>query len=224
MFAHMPPDWRAAIAPALASPQAQQLERFVEQQRQAGPVFPPPAQVFTALHLTPPHNVRVVLLGQDPYHDDGQAHGLCFSVPRGVAPPPSLRNMFTELEADLGLPRPSHGDLTAWAAQGVLLLNTVLTVRAHEPASHARAGWEPITNALLTAVVARATPVVVVLWGNHAQKKAPLFQASHVTVLQGPHPSPLSAYRGFFGSRPFSAVNAALAGRGLPPVDWKLPA
>lgn len=222
MFEHMPGDWRDAVAATLAQPRVRALEEFVRAQRAQGTVFPPESRVFAALQLTPLPSVRVVLLGQDPYHDDGQAHGLCFSVPAGVPHPPSLRNIFVEREADLGMPRPTHGDLSAWARRGVLLLNTVLTVRAHEAASHARQGWEDVTQALLRAVVDRKTPVVALLWGNHAQKMAPLFDVPHAVVLRGVHPSPLSASRGFLGSRPFTAVNNALARLGQQPVDWSL--
>ncbi|MCX7676703.1 MAG: uracil-DNA glycosylase, partial [Alteraurantiacibacter sp.] len=178
-----------------------------------------------ALELTPLNQVKAVILGQDPYHGPGQAHGLAFSVPRGITPPPSLLNIYKELQADLGLAPPAHGNLEAWARQGVLLLNASLTVEDGKPASHAGRGWEAITDALVAAVAARREPAVFILWGSHAQKKAQRIPALHTgthLLLQSAHPSPLSAHRGFFGSRPFSRTNAFLekAGRGM--IDWRL--
>ncbi|MFW5950894.1 MAG: uracil-DNA glycosylase, partial [Gemmatimonadota bacterium] len=187
-------------------------------------VYPPRADVFRALELTGLRDVRVVLLGQDPYHGPGQAHGLAFSVRPGVTPPPSLRNLFRELHDDTGAPIPGHGTLTSWARQGVLLLNTVLTVRAGEPASHAAIGWGAFTDAVLRRVSAKRNRVVFMLLGNHARKKAGATDLSSHAVVEAPHPSPLSARRGFFGSRPFSRANALLEEVGREPVDWELPA
>ena len=187
-------------------------------------MYPPHDEVFAALHLTALADVRVVLLGQDPYHGPGQANGLCFSVNDGVRLPPSLVNIFRELEADLGIAPSTHGNLRPWAQQGVLMLNTTLTVRAHQAASHQGRGWETFTDRVIGHVGAKAEHVVFVLWGSHARKKKALVDQTRHTILESPHPSPLSAHRGFFGSRPFSAVNAALAGAGQPPIDWRLAA
>ncbi len=197
------------------------LERFVDAERAGRRVFPPAELVFAALEATPIDAVRVVLLGQDPYHGPGQAHGLAFSVPRGVRRPPSLANLLAELEADRGVRAPDHGYLEAWAARGVLLLNTSLTVREAEPGSHARRGWEHVTDAVIDALVARPRPLVFALWGAHAQKKQRRIRAPH-RIVRGVHPSPLSAHRGFFGSRPFAAIDAALVELGGAPMDWRL--
>ena len=178
--------------------------------------------MFAALHLTPLAAVKVVILGQDPYHGAGQAHGLCFSVREGVAAPPSLVNILKELRDDLGIDPPSHGCLDAWARQGVLLLNTTLTVRARQAASHQGKGWETFTDAVIRAVDAKPERVVFILWGSSARKKKALVDTSKHVVIESPHPSPLSAYRGFFGSRPFSRVNALLEQQGAAPVDWSL--
>jgi uracil-DNA glycosylase len=200
------------------------LEAFVDEERREYTVFPPDADVLNALRLTPYDAVRVFLLGQDPYHDDGQAHGLAFSVRPGVKPPPSLMNMFRELREDIpGFTIPNNGYLVPWAEQGVLLLNAVLTVRAHTPTSHRGKGWETFTDAILRAVNEKPDPVVFVLWGGYAQKKRSLIDTDRHTVIQSAHPSPLSARSGFFGSRPFSKINAALAAAGKPPIDWRLP-
>lgn len=219
----VPPSWQQVLSQQIREPYFAQLEQFVAHERAAHEVFPPQQEVFAALEATAFRDVRVVLLGQDPYHDRGQAHGMCFSVRPGVRTPPSLRNMLKELREDLGCEIPGHGYLGAWAAQGVLLLNTVLTVRAHEPASHKGRGWERFTDAVIQAVVQRPAPAVFVLWGAHAKKKAALIDPVRHRVIQGAHPSPLSA-RLFFGSRPFSKVNAALEELGYPPIDWQLPA
>jgi uracil-DNA glycosylase len=215
----IPDDWRAALAPVLASDRFAALAAFVDDERARGPVYPPEDEVWRAFQLTPLSTVRVVVVGQDPYHDDGQAHGLCFSVRPGVKKPPSLKNIFAELKRDLDVDEPADGDLGGWARQGVLLLNAVLTVRAHAAHSHAGRGWEDLTDAALVAVNDRAPPVVFCLWGNHARKKARLVDTSRHGLVEGAHPSPLSVAR-FRGSRPFSAVNAALLARGRPPVDW----
>lgn len=186
-------------------------------------IYPPVERVFRALELTPLRTVRVVLLGQDPYHGPGQAHGLAFSVPPGVPKPPSLRNLLHELHDNVGVPVPEHGALTSWARRGVLLLNTVLTVREGEPASHAGLGWERFTDAVLQRVAAKRSPVVFLLLGNHAQKKVASIDLGAHPVVTAPHPSPLSAWRGFFGSRVFSRVNAHLVEAGCDPLDWSLP-
>jgi uracil-DNA glycosylase len=217
----LPPTWTPALGDELGKPYFAELRAFVAQARAAGPVFPPEAEVFAALAHTPFDEVKVVLLGQDPYHDDGQAHGLCFSVRPPTPPPPSLKNIFKELESDLGHGAPASGDLTAWARQGVLLLNTVLTVTAHEAASHAGRGWETFTDAVIERLNRRARPLVFCLWGNHAKKKAKLVDRARHRLIEGAHPSPLSAKK-FLGSRPFSAVNAALAELGHAPIDWRL--
>jgi uracil-DNA glycosylase len=219
---HLPEDWRRILADELKKPYYHQLQEFVAGERLAHTVFPPEGDVFNALKLTPYADTNVLLLGQDPYHDDGQAHGLCFSVRPGVRPPPSLVNMFKELRDDLCCTIPKHGYLARWAEQGVLMLNAVLTVRAHEPNSHKDKGWETFTDAIIRALNDRPSPVVFVLWGAYAQKKAKLIDASRNPVLTAAHPSPLSAKK-FFGSRPFSAINAALQSIGKPPIDWQLP-
>jgi uracil-DNA glycosylase len=221
MRVDLPDDWQQALAPTLKGEGFAILSRFVDEERRRAEVYPPEDDVFAALRLTPLSSTKVVLLGQDPYHDKGQAHGLCFSVKPPTKAPPSLKNIYKEREADLGLSPPPSGDLTPWATQGVLLLNTVLTVRAHEPASHKGKGWEQLTDAVIAAVNARATPAVFCLWGAHAQKKRPLIDETRHAVVAGAHPSPLSASK-FFGGRPFSAIDAALAARGQAPVDWRL--
>jgi uracil-DNA glycosylase len=219
----IPASWQDVLASEAAAPYFAELDRFVAAERAEHQVFPPEDEVFAALDATAYPDVRVVLLGQDPYHDDGQAHGMCFSVRPGVRIPPSLRNMYKELDADLGVAPASHGYLRAWADQGVLLLNTVLTVRAHEAASHKGHGWETFTDAVIRAVNAREQPAVFVLWGAHAKKKAALIDTTRHRVVQGAHPSPLSA-KLFLGSRPFSKTNAALEELGHAPIDWQLPA
>ena len=222
--ASLPPGWKPQLDAELRKPYFASLDAFLAAERATHQVFPAPENVFRALALTPFEQVKVVILGQDPYHDDGQAHGLAFSVLPGVKSPPSLVNMFKELESDLGVPRPTSGFLEPWARQGVLLLNTVLTVRAHAAASHQKKGWETFTDAVIRAVAERPAPAVFVLWGAHAHKKLKLIEAStarHI-VIQSAHPSPLSAHNGFFGSKPFSRINAALHELGQEQVDWNL--
>jgi uracil-DNA glycosylase len=219
----LPASWRPALAAEVEKPYFQDLCRFVAEERKDHQVFPPERDVFSALELTPYDDVKVVLLGQDPYHDDGQAHGLCFSVLPGVSPPPSLVNMYKELQTDVGFRVPNNGYLIPWARQGVLLLNAVLTVRAHTPNSHKNRGWETFTDAVLARVNDRRDPVVFVLWGGYAQKKAKLIDGSRHTIIQMAHPSPLSARNGFFGSKPFSGINEALRRAGKHPIDWQLP-
>ena len=223
----IPESWRGALAPALATPEARRLGGWLAAEEAAGKViYPPRGQRLAALALTALEAVRCVILGQDPYHGPGQAHGLAFSVQEGVRPPPSLVNIYKELESDLGLPRPASGDLSPWARQGVLLLNNALTVEAGQAGSHAGRGWDAVTDACVAAVAARAEPVVFILWGSHARKKASrvpdLGRASHHLVLTSAHPSPLSAHNGFFGSRPFSQTNAFLLERGRGAIDWRL--
>ncbi len=216
-------DWNPVLRAELDASYFADLQRFVAEERARGPVFPPAAEVFAALHLTPYADVKVLILGQDPYHGPGQAHGLCFSVRRGVALPPSLENIFIELEADLGVPRPDHGCLEHWARQGVLLLNATLTVRAHQAASHQGKGWERFTDAVIQAVNAKPERVVFILWGASARRKRTLIYTSRHVVIESAHPSPLSAHNGFFGSRPFSRANAALLEAGRTPIDWRIP-
>lgn len=220
--------WKAPLTPEFASSYMENLRGFLIEQHKAGKtIFPKGSEYFRALDLTPLEKVRVVILGQDPYHGPGQAHGLCFSVQPGVRPPPSLVNIYKELESDIGMQRPVHGFLESWATQGVLLLNSVLTVEKGEAASHRGKGWEQFTDAVIRLIAAQEQPVVFLLWGSYAQKKAAFVQSveeggKHL-VLKAPHPSPLSAYNGFFGCRHFSKTNAFLKANGLPAIDWSLP-
>lgn len=216
-------DWNPVLRGEFAKPYWQQLQKFVADQRAQFTVFPRAADVFAALHLTPYADTRVVILGQDPYHGPKQAHGLCFSVRPGVAIPPSLANVYKELCTDLEIPVPLHGNLEAWARQGVLLLNTTLTVRAGQAASHHGHGWEIFTDQVLRAVNDKQQRVVFLLWGAAARKKSTLIDLTRHVVVESAHPSPLSAHNGFFGSRPFSRSNAALVEAGLAPIDWLLP-
>lgn len=216
-------DWNPVLSAELAQPYFAELRSFVDVERRHHLVFPPAGDVFAALHLTLYADVKVLILGQDPYHGLGQAHGLCFSVRPRVAIPPSLANIYAELEADLGLPRSDHGCLDAWARQGVLLLNATLTVRAHQAASHQGRGWETFTDAVIRAVDAKPERIVFLLWGSSARRKRALVDTSRHVVIESPHPSPLSAHRGFLGSRPFSRANHALAAAGREPVDWRIP-
>jgi uracil-DNA glycosylase len=217
-------DWNPLLRDQLELPYWSELQRFVAQERRDHPVYPPASEVFAALHLTPYADVKVMILGQDPYHGPGQAHGLCFSVRRGVRTPPSLVNIHKELNADLGLPIPDHGNLEAWARRGVLLLNATLTVRGGVAASHQKHGWETFTDRVIQIVDAKDEPVVFVLWGASARRKRALIDTTRHTIIESAHPSPLSAHNGFFGSRPFSRANAALVAAGREPVDWDLTA
>ena len=219
----LPESWREHLAGEFEKPYFHKLTSFVDAERAAHTVFPHEPEVFSALQLTPLEHVHVMILGQDPYHDDGQAHGLCFSIRPGVKPPPSLVNIFKELKSDLDIPIPDNGSLVPWARQGVLLLNAVLTVRAHEANSHKNKGWETFTDAVIQTVSAKETPVVFVLWGAYAQKKLPLIDTTKHIVIQSAHPSPLSARNGFFGNKPFSKINGALRENSLPEIDWRLP-
>lgn len=223
------PAWLEPLRGEFASPYMAGLRSWLLAERETGKrIFPRSGEWFRALDLTPLEEVRVVILGQDPYHGPGQAHGLCFSVRPGVRPPPSLANIYREMEADLGIPPARHGFLEHWARQGVLLLNAVLTVEMGLAASHQDRGWERFTDAVIRLVNAKAKPVVFMLWGSHAQKKAAfvdsLERGGRHLVLKAPHPSPLSAHRGFLGCRHFSRANAFLAAHGQKPIDWALPA
>lgn len=215
--------WKSRLRSEFDSPWFLDLKRFLQAERDRGAtVYPPGSRIFAALDSTPFESVRAVILGQDPYHGPGQAHGLSFSVPPGVPPPPSLRNIHKELAADLGIPVPSHGSLESWAARGVLLLNTCLTVRAHEPASHQGRGWERFTDAIIQLLAERETPMVFILWGSFARQKTESVDLSRHGVISSAHPSPMSASRGFLGSRPFSRCNAWLSSHGQEPIDWSL--
>ena len=226
MSESVPESWREALAPVLQTPEARRLGGWLTREEASGKaVYPPRGQRLRALELTPLDEVKVVILGQDPYHGPGQAHGLCFSVPEGVPVPPSLVNIYKELESDLGIERRATGNLERWARQGVLLLNTCLTVEAGRAGSHAGKGWEAITDAAVAAVARREEPSVFILWGNHARNKAAkvpeLGPGTRHLVLTSPHPSPLSAHAGFFGSKPFSKANAFLGGeQGRGAVEW----
>ncbi len=216
-------DWNPLLRSEFDEPYWAELQQFVADERRRGPVFPPADDVFAALHLTPYADVKVVILGQDPYHGAGQAHGLCFSVRRGVPIPPSLRNVYQELRDDLGVTTPSHGNLEHWARQGVLLLNTTLTVRSGQAASHQGKGWERFTDRVISTVNDKHERVVFLLWGAASRKKKALVDVTRHTVIESAHPSPLSAHNGFFGSRPFSRTNDALREAGRDPIDWQLP-
>jgi uracil-DNA glycosylase len=218
------PSWLEPLRGEFDQPYMAELKRFLAAQRERGRrIFPKGSEWFRALDLTPLDKVRVVILGQDPYHGEGQAHGLCFSVQPGVRPPPSLVNISKELESDLGIAPRRHGVLEHWARQGVLLLNSVLTVEMGRAASHRERGWERFTDRIIREVNAKDEPVVFMLWGSYAQKKAAFVDSSRHLVLKAPHPSPLSAHSGFLGCRHFSKANAFLEGKGLEPVDWALP-
>ncbi len=217
----MADQWKKLIEDQQKAAYFTQLTRFIDSERTSGHVFPLPENVFAAFDLTSYNNTRVVIIGQDPYHGHSQAHGLCFSVQYGVAIPPSLRNIFAELKTDLGIQIPTHGNLTHWAEQGVLLLNTTLTVRSGKAGSHVGFGWETFTDAVIRLINDKTDTVIFVLWGANAQSKKPLITMSHHIVLESAHPSPLSAYRGFFGSRPFSKINTILSHLGQKPIDWE---
>lgn len=218
----MTTDWNPLLRAEFTEPYWSSLQQFVVDERARGPVYPPHDQVFAALHLTPYADTRVMILGQDPYHGPGQAHGLAFSVRPGVRIPPSLGNIHRELADDVGVPVPDHGSLEAWARHGVLLLNTTLTVRGGQAASHQGNGWERFTDRVIGVVDAKPEHVVFVLWGGHARRKKSLIDRTRHTVIESPHPSPLSAHNGFFGSRPFSRANDALVAHGQQPIDWSL--
>lgn len=223
MKVHLPLSWENALGAERQQPYFRRLEQFVDAERAKHEIFPPEEEVFSAFSLAPLDTVKVLLLGQDPYHDNNQAHGLCFSVTPGIAVPPSLANVYKELETDIpGFRRPPHGYLASWAGQGMLMLNAVLSVRAHSPNSHKGRGWEQFTDAAIRAVNAKTDHVAFVLWGHYARKKVNLIDARRHTVIEGAHPSPLSRRR-FLGSKPFSSVNAALAAHGQSLIDWQVP-
>jgi uracil-DNA glycosylase len=221
----MPPisnDWAAALSPEYKKDYYKELFRFVGHEYSTKQIFPPGDDIFNAFHLTPLSKVKCVIIGQDPYHNVGQAHGLCFSVRPHVDAPPSLVNIYKELHDDLGCYIPNNGYLVKWANQGVLMLNAVLTVQAHMPNSHQGKGWEQFTDAAIRAVNALDKPVVYLLWGSYAQKKASMLNNPKHLILTAPHPSPLSAYKGFFGCKHFSKANEFLAANGVEPIDWQI--
>ncbi len=215
-------DWLAPLQAEFRKPYYAELYQFVRQEYNTTQIFPPADDIFNAFHMTPLGEVKVVIIGQDPYHEPGQAHGLCFSVKPGVDIPPSLVNIYKELQDDLGCSIPNNGYLVKWAKQGVLMLNTVLTVRAHRANSHHGRGWEEFTDAAIRALNSQDRPIVFILWGKPAQSKKSMLNNPNHLILEAPHPSPLSAYRGFFGSRPFSKTNAFLRERGAEPIDWQI--
>lgn len=215
-------DWLPALGEEFRKPYYKTLYEFVKNEYNTKQVFPPADDIFNAFHLTPFSKVKVVILGQDPYHEPGQAHGLCFSVKPGVDAPPSLVNIYKELADDLGCYTPNNGYLEKWARQGVLMLNTVLTVQAHRANSHRGQGWEEFTDAAIRALNGQDRPIVFILWGKPAQSKKSMLNNLNHLILEAPHPSPLSAYRGFFGSKPFSKTNAFLKERGEEPIDWQI--
>ena len=216
-------EWEKALKGEFSKDYYRKLFLFVREQYSKVPVYPSSDEIFTAFHLTSLNKVKVVIIGQDPYYNDGQPHRLCFSVKPHVEIPHPLVNIYQELHDDLGCTIPSHGYLTSWAEQGVLLLNTVLTVQAHKPMSHRGVGWEEFTDAAIAAVNQQDRPIVFILWGKPAQEKAKMLNNPKHLVLKAPHPSPLSAYRGFFGSKPFSQTNAFLEEHGVEPIDWQIP-
>lgn len=216
-------EWEHALKEEFSKEYYKKLFFFVREQYSKTAVYPASDEIFTAFHLTPLEDVKVVILGQDPYHNPGQAHGLCFSVKPQVEIPPSLVNIYKELHDDLGCETPNHGYLTSWAKQGVLLLNTVLTVQAHKPMSHRGVGWEEFTDAAIRKINEQDRPIVFILWGKPAQEKMKMLNNPKHLILKAPHPSPLSAFRGFFGSRPFSQANSFLEKHGEKPIDWRIP-
>ncbi|MCI8499804.1 MAG: uracil-DNA glycosylase [Clostridia bacterium] len=215
-------DWKAPLAPLFADERYQQIRAFLKSEYSSRVIYPDMHDIFNCFRFTPYENVKVVLLGQDPYHNEGQAHGLCFSVPDGIQKPPSLVNMFKELKEDLGCTEPKSGDLTKWAREGVLLMNTALTVRAHQANSHATCGWSWFTDSVIELLSREKEHLVFLLWGGNARRKAPLIDRRKHLILECAHPSPLSAYNGFFGCRHFSKTNAYLEQQGISPVDWQL--
>ena len=216
-------DWNPALRDEFQKPYWRKLMTFLQSERLSNTVYPPPDKVFAALHLTPLANVKVLVLGQDPYHGPKQAHGLCFSVQTGVPIPPSLSNIFLELHKDVGCAIPKHGNLESWAGQGVLLLNATLTVGAGRAGSHQRQGWEIFTDQVISVVNNKKEAVVFILWGNAARRKKRIIDLSRHVIIESAHPSPLSAHKGFFGSAPFSRTNIALAESGRGQIDWTLP-
>ena len=216
------PDWKELLSPEFEKPYFAALTQFVRQEYATHRIYPRGSNIFRAFDKCPFDKLKVVIIGQDPYHGPGQAHGMCFSVKRGTPPPPSLQNIFKEIKSDLGIDPPQHGELTSWADNGVLLLNTVLTVREGQPNSHKGMGWEQFTDRIIQLLNERQQPMVFLLWGGNARSKARLITNPAHLVLQCAHPSPLSAYNGFFGCRHFSKTNEFLVSRGMKPIDWKL--
>ncbi len=219
---HLNNDWDEILASEFQSDYYKKIRYWLKKEYAEQTIYPPMEDIFNALRYTPYHEVKAVLLGQDPYHGPGQAHGLCFSVKEGIAPPPSLKNIFQELESDLGFPPPQNGTLTKWAQQGVLMLNTTLTVRRGQANSHKNLGWTTFTDAIIRKLNERETPIVFLLWGGNARSKKPLITNPHHLILETVHPSPLSAYGGFFGCRHFSRCNEFLQAHGETPIDWNL--
>lgn len=222
IFNHLPPSWRVLLVEELDKNYVKNLNEFFQREREDHQVFPPENLLFEALRLSPPNKTRVLILGQDPYHGPGQAHGLSFSVPAGNKFPPSLRNIFKELKNDLDIDPPLFGDLSAWALQGVLLLNSVLSVRAHQAASHQNKGWEKFSDAIIEKLSQKYSNIIFILWGSFAQKKAALIDPAKHFIISSAHPSPLSAHRGFFGSKPFSRCNDQLLAWQQKPIDWNI--
>lgn len=220
MDVRLEPSWKNLLLAEFEKPYFLELTKFVKNEYFTKTVYPPAKFIFKALDSLPVDQVKVVILGQDPYHGPGQAHGLSFSVPDGVRPPPSLLNIYKEIETDLGHSTHSSGNLERWTKQGVLLLNATLTVAANSPGSHQNKGWENFTDAIIRALSDRKEPLVFILWGSYAQKKGAFIDTAKHLVLKSPHPSPFSAHSGFFGSRPFSRTNQFLLERGLPPIEW----
>jgi len=216
------PSWKEILWDEFNSPYFFQLKTFIQEEKKNYPVYPPGPQIFTAFNSTPFHEVKAIIIGQDPYHGKGQAHGLCFSVPAGIAKPPSLVNIFKELHDDLGIKIPSSGSLQRWASQGVLLLNATLTVRANEAGSHQNKGWETFTDAAIKALSDKSDGLIFILWGNFAAAKEPLIDISRHHILKAAHPSPFSAQRGFFGCKHFSKTNELLISQGKAPIDWNI--
>lgn len=217
------PTWKAELSEEFAQPYFAKIKQMLlEEKNQGATVYPPGKFIFNAFNFTPFDQVKVVILGQDPYHNEGQAHGLCFSVQTGVKPPPSLANIYKEIQNDLGIKIPNHGNLESWAKQGILLLNSSLTVRAHEAGSHAKFGWQIFTDAVVRKLSERKKGLVFLLWGSPAQKKGAVIDTNHHHILKAPHPSPLSAHGGFFGCKHFSKTNELLKNMGQKPIDWQL--
>ncbi len=214
--------WKEVLASEFDNSYFMELKEFLTEEKAKYTVYPPGSKIFNAFQLTPFNEVKVVILGQDPYHGPGQAHGLCFSVPQGIVPPPSLVNIFKEIEKDLGIPIPSGGNLEKWARQGVLLLNATLTVRANQPGSHQKRGWEIFTHAVISKLSERRVGIIFLLWGKYAQEKESLIDTNKHYILKAAHPSPFSAYNGFFGCRHFSKTNEILRKHGLQEIDWNL--
>ncbi len=219
----MPLSWKHVLREEFEKPYFKELEHFLEKEFEEYTIFPPKESIFSAFQYSSFEETKVLILGQDPYHGEGQAHGLCFSVQPNIKIPPSLRNMYKELQADIGCDIPKHGYLVSWAKQGILMINAVLTVRAHAATSHKKKGWETFTDAVIKKLNERENPLVFVLWGGFAKKKQKLIDTSKHKIILGAHPSPLSARNGFFGSRPYSAINRALEEFGYTPINWQLP-